>query len=255
MARRFVRVGHAGAGAHAQHNSLRSFQIALDYGVDMIEFDVRALSDGTLVLWHDPAVPTDGGPVALASLTAETIRPLRPEGEPIATLDQGLELLRKRVLLGPDLKAQGYELAVLDRLDAHGVASDSLFSTLYAGSIRRLYDARPALRLGISYPEDKANASKKPWMAPAVSAGLWFMRWTLMMTVGRLLAQSQANHVMLYHKLLSAGAVQRIQSAGVRVFAWTVDDLDRLRRMAKIGVDGLTTNRPELFGEMGRPGE
>lgn len=250
MARGFLRVGHAGAGAHAQHNSLRSFQIALDIGVDMIEFDVRRLGDGTLVMWHDPTVPTEGGSVRLADLTAAALRALQPRGEPISTLDEGVEMLRKRVLLNVDLKAQGYEHEVLERLDAHSVAADSLISSLYAPSLRRLYEVRPSLQLGISYPEDRASASKKPWLGPAVTASLFLMRGTLLMTMGRLLAQSQANHAMLYHKLVSPGAVRALRGAGVRVFTWTVDELERIRAMAAAEVDGITTNRPELFGRM-----
>ena len=54
MSERLVkRVGHGGAGAVVRGNTLASFDAAVDIGVDMIEFDVRA-SQGDLVLAHGP---------------------------------------------------------------------------------------------------------------------------------------------------------------------------------------------------------
>src|SRR3954447_4129672 len=47
------RVGHGGAGAVVRGNTLASFDAAVDIGVDMIEFDVRAWN-GNLVLAHSP---------------------------------------------------------------------------------------------------------------------------------------------------------------------------------------------------------
>lgn len=34
-------IGHAGAGASALPNTLKSLELVLDLGVDMVEFDVR----------------------------------------------------------------------------------------------------------------------------------------------------------------------------------------------------------------------
>src|SRR5438105_9339367 len=45
------RIGHGGASALAPANTLASFDAALEVGVDMIEFDVRACR-GELVLAH-----------------------------------------------------------------------------------------------------------------------------------------------------------------------------------------------------------
>src|SRR5262249_36154413 len=47
------RVGHKGADLVAPGNTVESFEAALGYGVDMIEFDVLRLEDGRLVLAHD----------------------------------------------------------------------------------------------------------------------------------------------------------------------------------------------------------
>jgi glycerophosphoryl diester phosphodiesterase len=37
---------------------------------------------------------------------------------------------------------------------------------------------------------------------------------------------------------------QRVQAAGSRVFVWTVDDPEDVRRCCDLGVDAIITNRP-----------
>ena len=46
-------IGHRGAAALAPENTWPGFDLALELGVDAVETDVRATSDGVLVLLHD----------------------------------------------------------------------------------------------------------------------------------------------------------------------------------------------------------
>jgi hypothetical protein len=60
-------IGHRGAAALVPENTWVGFDRALDLGVDAIETDVQATSDGVLVLIHDMSLDrtTDGqGPVS-----------------------------------------------------------------------------------------------------------------------------------------------------------------------------------------------
>ena len=47
-----LRIGHRGAATLAPENTLRSFRVAVETGVDLIEFDVLALRSGELVIAH-----------------------------------------------------------------------------------------------------------------------------------------------------------------------------------------------------------
>src|SRR5207249_1930815 len=40
--------------------------------------------------------------------------------------------------------------------------------------------------------------------------------------------------------------VETVQSAGYRVFAWTVNEDDEMRRLVALGVDGICTNYPDV---------
>jgi glycerophosphoryl diester phosphodiesterase len=247
--RRILRVGHSGAGAYAPPNSLRALELALDYNVDMVEFDVRGCADG-LVLSHDDLAQADSGPVSLLTLTEHQSRALTVSGEPIATLDEALDLLKHRVLINLDMKDESHEAQIADAIQRHGLVDEVLVSSLSAPSLRRLREALPGVRLGMSYPEDSGGASKKPYMTPFVNVALWHMRQFLPVIVGKLLARSQADDVMLYHKVITPGAVRTFHGAGVRVFAWTVDDLHRMRQLIAMEVDGITTNETALFEQL-----
>ena len=65
-----------------------------------------------------------------------------------------------------------------------------------------------------------------------------------------MMTNARANAVMLYHKVVSRAAVQTIHRAGGKVFTWTVDDAAQLRRLQKLGVDGIASNYPDLFATL-----
>jgi glycerophosphoryl diester phosphodiesterase len=43
---------------------------------------------------------------------------------------------------------------------------------------------------------------------------------------------------------IDAAMVKKIHAANLKFFVWTVDDAPTARRLQKLGVDGITTNRP-----------
>jgi glycerophosphoryl diester phosphodiesterase len=46
-------IGHRGIAAHAPENTLASFQLAAQQGIEWVEFDVRLTKDNGLVIFHD----------------------------------------------------------------------------------------------------------------------------------------------------------------------------------------------------------
>ena len=58
--------------------------------------------------------------------------------------------------------------------------------------------------------------------------------------------------VSCQHRLLDAHTVDRLHDRGLSIVAWTVDDLDRARELARLGVDAITTHTPlELRAAIG----
>jgi len=249
--RPFLRIGHGGAAGHAPANSLRSLTLALEAGVDMVEFDVRACRD-ELVLVHDDNVTTpDGRRLPVGDSTLAELRGFATEPDlAMATMAQALDLLKGRALINVDLKATGCEQAVLEQVGARGMGGDILYSSHYPDSLRRIRQLDPLTRTGLSFPEDRGNASSKPYLKPAVTIVLALMRLALPYRVVSMMAGAQANGVMLYYKVVSGWAVRKVQQAGGKVFVWTVDEPGRIGELLRLGVNGVTSNYPELFAQL-----
>ncbi len=133
-----VAVGHRGTVHQAPENTLAAIRKAIEFGVDLIEIDVRETADGHLVILHDATVDrtTDGtGPVA--ELTLEQVKKLDAgswfgvefAGERIPTLDEALEAMKGRALPDIDFKA-GTPEKLVETLRRHGLLGKV---TLYCG--------------------------------------------------------------------------------------------------------------------------
>ena len=244
-----LRIGHRGAAALEPQNTLRAFQRALDLGVDAIEFDVRWTADRQLVIVHseDLAETTNGqGKVCERSL-AELRALDAGQGERIPTLDETLELLKDKALMVVDLKLAGHEEDVLQAIMRHGVQDDVLICSGTPASLRRVRELAQDVLTAISYPEDTGGASTKPYLSGVVSVALAVMRAALPWRIHGMMAQAQADAAMLYHRLLTSAVIQAIHGQGKLVGAWTVDTADAIHRVREMGVDSITSNRPDLL--------
>src|SRR5438093_3615161 len=96
-ARALVRIAHGGGGSLAAPNSLEGIKRSLEFGVDMIEIDVRCTRDGALILSHDDAL--GGSLIRAASL--DELRRAEPR---IATLDDALALVNGQAVVNLDIK-------------------------------------------------------------------------------------------------------------------------------------------------------
>ena len=59
---------------------------------------------------------------------------------------------------------------------------------------------------------------------------------------------ARAGHEALHPewKLVDRALVKRARALGLELRAWTVNDADEVRRLAKLGVDGLITDVPDV---------
>lgn len=249
--RQLIRVGHGGASGIAPANSLKSLATAIEIGVDMVEFDVRPCLDD-LVLLHDDKVFEESGGVRLASQSAiEILRTLDVVGgEPIATLEEALDLVKGKVLMNIDLKTKGFEADLVRTLKRMGMGAEVLISSLDANSLSKVRELAPGLKTAISYPKDSGNASTRTTLKPVVLTLLKLLRFTLQYQIISKIEAAQADVAMLHFGVISPETVRKVHEAKGLVFAWTVDDLATLRYVKSMGVDGIASNYPELFKEL-----
>jgi glycerophosphoryl diester phosphodiesterase len=233
-ARTLKRIGHKGADLITPGNTLASFDAALEAGVDMVEFDVLPENrdgSGRLVLAHDFDVVERGGAV---------------------TLEEGLAHFAQDawagVELDVDMKLAGYERRVVDALRAHGLAERALISTMEEASLPLVREAAPQIRLGWSVPKIRRNPlDRRLTRVPAMLLAQYARR-ILPGRAASAIRDGRIDALMCHWALVSGRLVQRIGEAGGELYVWTVDDAERIAALERLGVTGIITNDPRLFG-------
>ncbi len=225
-----IRIGHRGAGALAPPNTIAAVEAALALGVDMVELDVRR-PDRTLVLGH-------------------SLREL--EAEPV-TVEEVFAFLAERspeTGLLCDVKGGGFERELVEALRRHDLVGRAVASTNGLGPLRALRRIEPGLARSRTYPPSRlrfrgrrtAVPDRRPG-APGVAPGA---------PISHRLdssARPTRSAMTLHHRLVTRAAVERCHSLGVAMLCWTVNDRSTVRRLDRLGVDGVITDDPRVFGE------
>ena len=210
------RIGHGGASAIERANTLASFDAARGVGVDAIEFDVREYH-GELVLAHTPLSARYGACVRLR----EALRHLA------GAAFEGIELHL-------DVKHAGCEQGVLEALREHRLAARTIVCSQVPAVLDGFRSRSGEVRVGISVGGRLARLSQRwtDWRT-TVLHGLATRRWDA------LFAQ---------HRLVDSGLVAAVSDSGGSLYAWTVNERTRIEALQGLGVHGITTADPRLFG-------
>jgi glycerophosphoryl diester phosphodiesterase len=211
----FARVGHRGAPGQAAENTLRSLEVAVELGCDMLEFDVLPIREGRLVLAHSR-------------------RELPRE---LATLEDALELCANRfpqIGLQLDLKRRGMEKEVAALLRDSGVRERAWVSSFDAGVLRRFAAIDPDVPRSYTLTRDRF--------------GLW--RASLPRRISGLLRRAKANALTLHYSLVSEAAIRRAHELGVAVYVWTVNDALLAQTLIDAEADGIITDDPGIFSAL-----
>jgi glycerophosphoryl diester phosphodiesterase len=238
-----IKVGHKGADLIQPGNTVESFEAAVEAGVDVIEIDVLWTRDG------HPRIPAEQQSqlvVAHDWHDAERRTPL--------TLGEGLDAFLRppldRVEIDLDIKLSGREEELVDALRERGLIERAMVSTMELYTLGRILELEPALRRGWTYPKVTKDWNAKLWTKPVMPAALAVMRQRLPGLAALQLPKFEVEAMWVYHPLVSARLARITKLAKVELIAWTVDDLNRMRKLAAMGVDGLCSNDPRLFARL-----
>lgn len=246
-----LRIGHMGAAGLAPGNSQAAIEAALRIGVDLVELDVWRTADDELVLghfeWLSPDPAPGGKPGTRARLhalrtfrswpriTQSTLAELRRLPAPPATLQEALDLMRGRALPYLDLRSSGIAERLCAVLQA-GAPDGALLGAGPGRSFKEELALLPTLRAtsGVAVPFFGRGLSTTALAALARDA------------IRRARTKGATGLSVEYH-LIKPAFLDVCRQEGFFVFAWTVDDVIAMRRLATLGVDGIITNRPDLL--------
>ena len=211
--RRPLVLAHRGASRAAAENTPEAFRLALALGADGVELDVRRAADGALVVHHDPVL--DG-------------EPLRRLAEPaLPTLAEALDASAGGIV-DVELKTDGdiptgVATALCAFLRRRGPRDTVVASSFDPAALRMVRALRPDIptALVVAAEADLAAALREA---------------------------ERSGHRALHpeRELIDRALLRRAKSLNLAISAWTVNDADEITRLAKLGVDGLITDVPDL---------
>ena len=217
-------IAHRGASAYEPENSLRAIETAIKLKADMVEVDIRKSKDGELVVIHDEFVDrVSDGKGFVKNLTLKRLKKLNLAlGEKIPTLKEVLSVVKGRVKLVVEVKSEGLERKLVKLLEKEGMVEYVIISSFNHQTIKKIKALNRKIACGIIF---KCKPLNPPQQALDV----------------------EAEAVFPYHSYVSKDFVEKLHKEGLNVYAWTVDDVNRGRELIKSEVDGIVTNKPDIF--------
>ena len=254
-------IAHRGGAALRPENTLAAFTHAVAAGADVLEMDVQPTADGAIVCIHDATVDrTTEGRGRVDSFTLEELRkldaghhwsgdggrsfPFRGKGIRIPALEEIFSRFpRTRMIV--EMKHGGAALArplcVLIRRS--GMTERVLVASMNADAVEAFRSACPEVLTAMTAAEARVFhfahlAGLESLYSPPVQA---------LLIPDRLRGETIA----------TAALVEAAHRRNLRVAVWTINDEERLRQLAQIGVAGIMTDRPdrllEVLGRSGAP--
>ena len=258
-----LNIAHRGGAAMRPENTMAAFEHAIALGCDGAELDVHLSADGVVVVHHDDRLNPDyardkngdflAAPtllireLTLAQLQSYDLGAIRPgsdyaaahpaqkavRGARIPTLAEVAAAARAaKFLLMVELKmfeGAGEDDAIRLADATLEVMKDDLARTIFVG-----FDWRCLLRIKKNAPEakvwfttDKLEGDMAPVIAGIAAAGAqgWFPHY--------------AN--------LTPESVAQARALGLQCGGWTVNDADDMKRIARLKVDAICSDRPKLL--------
>ncbi|KPM52317.1 glycerophosphodiester phosphodiesterase [Frankia sp. R43] len=240
---------HRGGRGNWPENSWPAFENAVGLGYRYLETDVRATSDGVVLLLHDETLDrvTDSTGL-ISSLTcreAAGIR-LRSPGnahQPGAEADQEIPRLDQLLDRWPDIrvnidiKEPGAVAPTVDVIRRANAVSRVCVTSFRDATIRQ---ARGLLgeSLCVGGGTRVVGSLRLQSLLPAAAQR------------GRLRARADVVQVPTAFRgvpVCDARFVRCATRLGVPVHAWTINDTDEMERLLALGVQGLITDHPEAL--------
>ncbi len=231
-------VAHRGGSLLAPENTMAAFKNALKLGVDRIELDVQQSNDGVVMVIHDEKINrTTTGKGNISKLTFNQLLTYDAgikfskhyAGEKIPTLDEVLSLVCGQCTIlieikNPDNIYLGIEKNVADLIVKHNALSWCTVQSFEYESLLRLHKINQNITTGllIENPKPKDIINNK-------------------------IDTSFISEINISQRFASKKSIDFIHALNKKVFVWTVNKPERMKKLIQSGVDGIITDDPKTL--------
>ncbi|TFE00259.1 glycerophosphodiester phosphodiesterase [Jeotgalibacillus salarius] len=246
---------HRGGAELAPESSFAAFRNAAELGVDGFEIDIRMTKDEELVVFHDQFIDrTTNGAGRISDYTLSELKEFdmgyhfrdlqgeqtyRGKEEKILSLKEALEAFPDH-LFNIDMKEDPdtYEGSLMPSklwrlIEKLGVEDRVLVTSFYDEQIDR-FSLYSQDRVAIGGGE---NEARKAFSLYRSGFGHLYH------------PNADAIQIPTKHKSIpldSKGFIEFLTSLNIKVEYWTVNDVETMDRLLRLGADGIITDRPDI---------
>ncbi|WP_188051406.1 glycerophosphodiester phosphodiesterase family protein [Flavobacterium sp. GP15] len=222
-----LKIGHRGAKGFEPENTLISFQKALDLKVDGIELDVHLSLDDELIVIHDETIDrTTNGNGFVKTLSLSELKAFRINNEhEIPTLIEVLDLVNQNCLVNIELKS--YETAekivvLIEKYvsEKNWKYNQFIVSSFDWNALQQVRFLSEEIHIGVLTETD-------------LDLALAFAKFI------------QARSIHPHFHLLNKENVSKIQSKGIHVFPWTINEPEDIEKIKQYNINGIITDFPD----------
>jgi glycerophosphoryl diester phosphodiesterase len=236
---------------------MAAFRLGLEYGVDALELDVHLSRDGRLAVIHDPSLArTTNQPGLVADYNMAELQGFDAAArffgkaygsQSIPVLEEVLELLareeNRHVALQLEVKVredgsryEGIEAEIIRLLGAYDMLGRTIILSFNFPALQTIASLEPRLQ--------RCALIGRGYLAGIGKAGPE--------AVADEIASLSVEYVGVRDDSLSQPLYDSLRVKGLLIGAWTVNELPRMQELKTLGVDFITSDRPDLLKELGR---
>ncbi len=249
-------IAHQGGERLFPSNTLYAFDEAYKLGVDMFELDIHQSKDGHLMVIHDDTVDrTTDGQGYIKNMDLAEIQtldagyywtkdgstyPYRAQGIKIPTLAELFERYPTMPMV-IDIKQKSPEIEqqLCKLLRQFNKTDDTIIGSFHLNALKKFRVLCPEVPTSL-----QAIESLKMLLYSYLSSKLVFSMFR---------PKARAAHVPMragWIQIVHPKFVKLAKQKNLALHVWTINDVQEMKELIELGVDGIMTDRPDLLLEI-----
>ena len=262
-----LKIAHRGGSALRPENTLEAFDFALRFDIDGVECDVHLCADGIPIVFHDDTLERcTNGKGKITDVSFEYLRSLKIcRNCQIPTLEETLCLIRNRekatlfleikpklvVGTGRSLEEcyESYpeiDTKVADMLLANSMVTSTTVISFDWQILEKIRKKNPSITTGMLVSLEMANLTTDEGITSLLTEAKKIgCRW-INMDAQFFLFRLDEEVRSILSKLKNMRTSNQSEN-NFLIGVWTVNDYIDMKRLVRLGVDAITSDRPELL--------
>ena len=224
---KLLKIAHRGFTKSFPENTLQAFKAAIENKFDAVELDIQFSKDGHAIVFHDENLSRLTGNFAeVNDLTLQQLKELRIETNySIPTLAEVLEVIEGKLLVVVEIKNSKAVQEVLGKIE-NAIDADVynynqfIISSFDWTVLEEVSKLNTEIKLGILTFDELEKA-------------LAFAE------------KIKANCIFPHFSLLNSEVCEAIAQKNIKIYPWTVNEIDDIQRMKTLKINGIISDFPQ----------